>query len=135
MDVPGSRGGCTDSGDVAIHWLRDALSRLAQETRARPRNGLAHHGADETVGTVGTDDAVGFDPLPLLRALYEFGAHVVVIGQVAGIMHGSRELTGDLDLLWDGHSVQADAMAAAFASVWPSSPTTTALLCAASRLR
>ena len=24
------------------------------------------------------------------------------MGQVAGIMHGSRELTGDLDLLWDG---------------------------------
>jgi len=40
-----------------------------------------------------------------------------VIGQVAGIMYGSRELTGDLDLLWDGGVRQAPAMAAAFASV------------------
>jgi hypothetical protein len=24
------------------------------------------------------------------------------MGQVAGIMHESRDLTGDLDLLWDG---------------------------------
>jgi len=39
------------------------------------------------------------------------------MGQVAGIMHGSRELTGDLDLLWDGEARQADALAAAYASV------------------
>jgi hypothetical protein len=32
-------------------------------------------------------------------------------------MHGSRELTGDLDLLWDGDPGQAGALAAAFASV------------------
>jgi hypothetical protein len=38
------------------------------------------------------------------------------MGQVAGIMHGSRELTGDLDLLWDGDRKQAPALAAAFAA-------------------
>lgn len=73
-------------------------------------------------GTVATDDAIGFDPLPLLRAFCDWGARVVVIGQVAGILHGSRELTGDLDLLWDGSSRQASALTAAFASVsarWP----------------
>ncbi|NYH90369.1 hypothetical protein [Actinopolymorpha rutila] len=117
MDAPASQGGRLGSGDAAVQRLRDALSRLAQETRARPRNGLTHHDADETVGTFGTDDAMGFDPLPLLRALHEFGAQVVVIGQVAGIMHGSRELTGDLDLLWDGQAGRSDALAAGFASV------------------
>jgi hypothetical protein len=59
---------------------------------------------------------VGFDPLPLLRALDLTGVRVVVIGQVAGIMHGSRELTGDLDLLWDGDAAQAGSLAAAFAA-------------------
>ena len=41
---------------------------------------------------------------------------VAVMGQVAGIMHGSRELTGDLDLLWDGDRGRAPALAAAFAA-------------------
>ncbi len=68
-------------------------------------------------GTADTDDAHGFDPLRLLQTLHEHGARVVVIGQVAGIMHGSRELTGDLDLLWDGDLEQAPALAAGFASV------------------
>jgi hypothetical protein len=93
------------------------VSRLAEQTRTRVLNGRSHCDADDTVGTYGTDDAVGFDPLPLLGALYEYGAEVVVMGQVAGIMHGSRELTGDLDLLWDGEAGQADALAVAFASV------------------
>ena len=79
--------------------------------------GLSHHGADETVGTIGTDDAIGFDPFPLLRALHHSGARITVIGQVAGIMHGSEELTGDLDLLWDGDPAQAQTLADAFASV------------------
>lgn len=106
-----------DRDDGAVRLLRDAVSRLAEQTRARVLNGLSHSDADDTVGTFGTDDAVGFDPLPLLRALHEHGAEVAVMGQVAGIMHGSRELTGDLDLLWDGEAGQAHALAAAFASV------------------
>ena len=72
--------------------------------------------ADDILGTVATDDAIGFDPRQLLRALHRFGAPAVVIGQVAGIMHGSSELTGDLDLLWDGDERNAGAMAAAFRS-------------------
>ena len=104
-------------GDLAVQRLRDALSRLEQQTGSRSLTGVSHSDADDTIGTFGTDDAIGFDPLPLLRALHESGAQVVVIGQVAGIMHGSRELTGDLDLLWDGRASQAPALAAAFASV------------------
>ncbi|MGH3276570.1 MAG: hypothetical protein ACRDNZ_19860 [Streptosporangiaceae bacterium] len=103
--------------DAVVRRLRDAVSRLDSQTQGRPRTGLGHDDADETAGTVATDDAIGFDPFPLLAALAGHGARVVVIGQVAGIMHGSRELTGDLDLLWDGEARQAPAMAAAFASV------------------
>ena len=39
------------------------------------------------------------------------------MGQVAGIMHGSRELTGDLDLLRDGDERQCAALASGFARV------------------
>lgn len=69
--------------------------------------------ADDVVGTFATDGALGFDPFPFLRALHEAGSGAVVVGQVAGIMHGSAELTGDLDLLWDGTRAQADALRAA----------------------
>ena len=103
-----------DDASVPVRRLREALRRLADQTRGRPRTGLTHHDADDVTGTGGTDDAAGFDPLPLLRALDLAGAQVVVIGQVAGIMHGSRELTGDLDLLWDGDPGQAGPIAAAF---------------------
>jgi hypothetical protein len=100
-----------------VRRLQEALRRLAGQTRGRPLTGRTHQDADDTAGTVLTDDAVNFDPLPLLRDLDLAGARVVVIGQVAGIMHGSRELTGDLDLLWDGGAVQAQCLAAAFAGV------------------
>lgn len=103
--------------DGAVGWLRDAVVRLGLETRGRARTHRSHDDADDTVGTVSTDDAVGFDPFPLLRALDRHGAEVVVMGQVAGILHGSRELTGDLDLLWTGDAGQAAALAAGFASV------------------
>lgn len=103
--------------DPAWQRLRSALARHAELTRTRALDGVSHHDADDTLGTFATDDAIGFDPLPLLRALHEHGAQAVVIGQLAGIMHGSLELTGDLDLLWDGGAGQAAALAAAFASV------------------
>jgi hypothetical protein len=96
------------------------VRQLAALTPARAWTGRSHDDADEATGTVDTDDAYGFDPLPLLQALHEHGARVAVIGQVAGIMHGSQELTGDLDLLWDGASEQAPALAAAFGSVMAS---------------
>ena len=100
-----------------VRLLQDAVRRLAVETRDRQRTGRTHDDADDITGTALTDDAIGFDPLPLLRALDESGVRVVVIGQVAGIMHGSRELTGDLDLLWDGDAAYAGLMAAAFSAV------------------
>jgi hypothetical protein len=105
-----------DAGEVAVRRLEDAVGRLGVATAGRQRRGLRHDEADEVAGTVATDDAIGFNPLPLLRALHEHGAVVAVIGQVAGIMHGSDELTGDLDLLWDGDRGQAPALAAAFAA-------------------
>lgn len=103
--------------DEAIGRLRAAVAQLAEHTGERAPTHRTHDDADDTVGTVATDDAVGFDPFPVLRALREHGAEAVVMGQVAGIMHGSRELTGDLDLLWSGDPGQAGAFAAAFASL------------------
>ncbi len=104
------------AGDLPARRLGEAVDRLRTATAGRERRGLSHEDADDTAGTAETDDAIGFSPLPLLRALHEHGAVVAVIGQVAGIMHGSRELTGDLDLLWDGDPGQAPALAAAFAA-------------------
>lgn len=99
-----------------IDQLTNAV-RLGQlATVDRPVTGVAHDDADGDVGSFATDDARGFDPLPLLTALSRHGARVVVMGQVAGILHGSTELTGDLDLLWDGSDTQAPLLAAAFAS-------------------
>ena len=71
------------------------MRRLAEQTRGRPLTGRSHQDADDVTGTAATDDAHGFDPLPLLRALHDCGARVAVIGQVAAIMHGSREETGE----------------------------------------
>ena len=97
--------------------LTAAIQQIAEATRNRPKVGHGHEGADDELGTIATDDAIGFNPLPLLRALDGAGARAVVIGQVAGILHGSKELTGDLDLLWSGSLDEADAMCAGFAAV------------------
>ncbi|GAA3502736.1 hypothetical protein GCM10019016_098450 [Streptomyces prasinosporus] len=78
--------------------------------------------ADDVAGTFATDGALGFDPMPFLRALYEAGSQAVVMGQVAGIMHGSTELTGDLDLLWDGTPEQAHALRGALAATGCTNP-------------
>jgi hypothetical protein len=103
--------------DPALRRLDQAARQVAEFTRGRTASGLSHMSADDVTGTIATDDAVGFDPRQLLQALHRCGAPAVVIGQVAGIMHGSGELTGDLDLLWDGDERHAAAMAAAFGSV------------------
>ena len=97
--------------------LLDAIERTAALTSERVRSGTGHDDADDEGGTIATDDAIGFDPLPLLGALDRHGAEVVVMGQVAGILHGSVELTGDLDLLWSGIPAQLAAMSAGFAAV------------------
>ncbi|MET9290589.1 hypothetical protein [Streptomyces sp. NPDC003077] len=90
--------------------LRQAVSRTQEATRDRTATGRRAEDADDLMGTFATDGALGFDPFPFLRALHEAGCHAVVVGQVAGIMHGSTELTGDLDLLWDGTPAQARAL-------------------------
>jgi hypothetical protein len=100
-----------------LDLLRDAVARTGKVTLDRPVTGLSHDDADDVAGTIATDSACGFDPFPLLRAFHAAGARVVVIGQVAGILHGSQELTGDLDLLWDGSPARAPALVAAFSSV------------------
>jgi hypothetical protein len=103
--------------DNPLDRLRAAARRTRELARNRTATGLGHQDADDDVGTIGTDDALSFDPIPLLEALHHHGVRAVVIGQVAGIMHGSAELTGDLDLLWDGVPAHAPALAAAFTSV------------------
>ncbi len=99
----------------AADRLRAAVQRTREVTRDRSAAGRGHDEADDDVGTIGTDGALGFDPFPLLEALDRVDAPTVVIGQVAGILHGSVELTGDLDLLWDGDAARARALATAFA--------------------
>ena len=105
--------------DEPLERLRAAARRTRELALKRAGTGLGHEDADadDDVGTIGTDGALGFDPFPLLEALHRHGVRSVVIGQVAGIMHGSAELTGDLDLLWGGEPVHAPALAAAFMSV------------------
>ncbi|MBF8185232.1 hypothetical protein ITP53_05670 [Nonomuraea sp. K274] len=103
--------------DEPLERLRTAVRRTRELALNRAATGLGHEDADDDVGTIDTDDALGFDPFPLLEAFHHNGVRVVVIGQVAGIMHGSTELTGDLDLLWDGAPAHAPALAAAFTSV------------------
>lgn len=96
--------------DTAALLLRQAVRRTQEATRGRAATGRGPEEADDVAGTYSTDGALGFDPLPLLRALHEAGSGAVVIGQVAGIMHGSTELTGDLDLLWDGSPEERRAL-------------------------
>ncbi|PPS91353.1 hypothetical protein [Streptomyces sp. MH60] len=97
--------------------LRRAITRTRQATRDRaPAGCRPEEAADDVRGTFATDGALGFDPFPFLRALHDAGSQAVVIGQVAGLLHGSTELTGDLDLLWDGTPDEARALRAALAA-------------------
>ncbi len=105
------------SGADPVERLRRAVRRTAEVVRERPVTGLTHEDADGQAGTIGTDSAIGFDPVGLLAEFDRRGVRVVAIGQVAGILHGSAELTGDLDLLWDGSPEQAGPLAEAFAAV------------------
>lgn len=106
-----------NTGEAAFRRLENALRLIAAETQTRPLTNSSHEDADEIIGSFATDSAHGFDPLPVLQSLHRDGAQVVVMGQFAGIMHGSAELTGDLDLLWDGEEHQAARLAAGFAAV------------------
>nr|WP_127895077.1 hypothetical protein [Streptomyces sp. S10(2018)] len=104
------------SQTTAVLRLRRAIARTRQETRDRVPVGRRPEDADDVRGTYATDGALDFDPFPFLRALHDAGSQAVVIGQVAGIMHGSTELTGDLDLLWDGTPDEGRALCAALAA-------------------
>ncbi|MFJ8085723.1 hypothetical protein ACIQ6Y_34740 [Streptomyces sp. NPDC096205] len=99
--------------EAAVLRLRQAVRRIQDATRDRGTTGRGAEEADDVAGTFATDGALGFDPFPFLRALHEAGSHALVVGQVAGIMHASTELTGDLDLLWDGTPEEARALRAA----------------------
>jgi hypothetical protein len=109
--------GVEDMDQIPGRRLREAIERIAEVTRGRSATGLSHDDDNDDLGTIASDDAIGFDPLPVLRALAEHEAPAVVIGQVAGILHGSAELTGDLDLLWSGDPADAHRMTEAFASL------------------
>ena len=97
--------------------LLSSLKRIAEVTANREPSGRTHENADDIIGTIDCDDAIGFDPLPLLASLDRAGVKAVVIGQVAGILHGSLDLTGDLDLLWSGHDDEVAGMVMAFTDV------------------
>ena len=66
-------------------WPHNTLAELCRhavdtEIRLETTVYQAHDDADDTVGTVGTDDAIGFDPFPLLRALSSDRTGAVVMG-------------------------------------------------------
>ncbi|MFD0327967.1 hypothetical protein ACFQZC_06300 [Streptacidiphilus monticola] len=100
-----------------IERLRLSVERTRVATADREPTGIGHDDADDEQGTFATDGALGFDPFPLLRALSRHGVRAAAIGQVAGILHGSQELTGDLDLLWSGDPAEAPALLAALREV------------------
>ena len=98
----------------AIDHLEAICDQIRSTTRDRVPRGLRHDDADAEAGTFGTDDAIGFDPFPMLALMQRTGADYAVFGHVAGILHGSSDPTGDLDLLWDGNTDAIPAMARAF---------------------
>jgi hypothetical protein len=51
------------------------------------------------------------DPSGLLRALVGNDVHFVVIGGVAGTLHGSTTLTADLDILFERDAANLDRLA------------------------
>ena len=58
-----------DDTGAPVRRLREAVRRLAGQTRGRPPTGLTHHDADDDTGTAGTDDAVGQPGHGVPRAL------------------------------------------------------------------
>lgn len=102
------------TSSIAIDHLRAVCHQIRDQTEGRAPRGVRHDDADAEVGTYDSDDAIGFDPFPMLTVMQSTGANYAVFGQVAGILHGSSELTGDLDILWDGSAEAIDGMARAF---------------------
>ena len=104
------------SDDTRIERLREVCEQIRAQTADLVPRGVRHDDADGVVGTFATDDAMGFDPFPMLALMRATKADFAVFGQVAGILHGSRDPTGDLDILWDGNPASVDVMARAFDS-------------------
>lgn len=102
------------AGATPIDHLRQVCENGRAQTTGRASSGVRHDDADADAGTFATDDAIDFDPFPMLALMQTTGADYAVFGQVAGILHGSSEPTGDLDLLWDGSPDAVDAIASAF---------------------
>ena len=100
-----------------IGRLRAASVAIQRAKQGVPRRGVRHDDVDDSVGTFGTDDAIDFDPFPMLALMQESGADYAIFGQAAGIMHGSRELTGDLDILWDPARSEVAQMAEVLSQV------------------
>jgi hypothetical protein len=99
---------------LPIERLRAVCEETRTQTQDRPPRGVRHDDADGDIGTFGSDDAIGFDPFPMLAVMQATKANYAVFGQVAGILHGSVEPTGDLDILWDGTADDVETMAAEF---------------------
>jgi hypothetical protein len=58
-----------------------------------------------------------FDPIQGLRVLDEYGVHYVVIGGVAGALHGSPSITQDLDICYERSPDNLERLARALESV------------------
>lgn len=99
------------TGAASIDHLRVVCEQIRAQTKGRAPLGVRHDDADGEIGTFGSDDAIGFDPFPMLGVLQTTGADYAVFGQVAGILHGSSDPTGDLDILWDGSADAIDGIA------------------------
>lgn len=62
-----------------------------------------------------------FDPIQGLRVLDQYGVRYVVIGGVAGAIHGSPSITQDLDICYDRRPDNLERLAVALQSInaWP----------------
>lgn len=58
-----------------------------------------------------------FDPIQGLRVLDEYGVRHVVIGGVAGALHGSPSITQDLDICYDRSPDNLERLAEALVSI------------------
>ena len=99
---------------MAIERLKTRCEEIRAQTQDRLPRGVRHDDADGDIGTFASDDAIDFDPFPMLAVMQAARANYAVFGQVAGILHGSADPTGDLDILWDGSADAADRLASEF---------------------
>lgn len=104
----------TAAGTTPIDRLKATCEEIRAQTQDRPPSGVRHDDADGDIGTFASDDAIGFDPFPMLAVMQATQSNYAVFGQVAGILHGSSERTGDLDILWDGNAAAIDRLASEF---------------------